>query len=127
MKTLRETLISELGMGMSRDVSITAVDMREAVKVSGNISLLDGRGVVTLEDIDTDENELVIGNIPSEVDGASSEMKCILVVVGSGVNASLEAGNASIELKMASVVVENVSTEEAMMASEDDGVKIVNE
>ena len=120
MKTLRETLISELGMVMSSDVSNTVVDMREAVKVSGKISLLDGRGVVTIENIDTDENELAITS--SEVDGASREVKCILVIVGTGVNAentSLEAGN---ELKMASVDVKNAPTEVELMAG-DDGVE----
>ena len=112
MKTLRETLISELGMGMSRDVSTTAVDRRKTVEVSVKISSLDGRGVVT---------------IPSEVDSASSEVECRYVAVGNisteVENAFFEAGmNASIELKMASVDVENALTEVELMAG-DDGVE----
>ena len=110
VKTLRETLISELGMGMSRDELIDTVD--DSVK----ISTVDGRGVVA---------------IPSEVDSASSDVECTYIVVGNisinVENASIEAGNASIELKIASVDVENASTEVEMKAGEDgagDGVKL---
>ena len=55
MKTLRETLISELGMGMSSNVSTTAVDRRNTVDDSMKVNSLDGRGAVA---------------VPSEVDGA---------------------------------------------------------
>ena len=106
-------------MGMSRDVSTTAVDRRNTVDDSVKISSLDGRGVV---------------EIPSEVDSASSNVECTYVVVG---NIStevesifFEAGKASIELNIASVDVENASTEVEMKAGEDgagDGVKILIE
>ena len=119
MKTLRETLISELGMGISSDVSTTVVDRRNTADDSVKISTVDGRGVVA---------------IPSKVDSASSELGCTYVFVG---NIStevesifFEAGKASIELNIASVDVENASTEVEMKAGEDgagDGVKILVE
>ena len=112
VKTLRETLISELGMGMSRDELINAVDRRNTVELSVKISSLDGRGVV---------------EILREVDSASNEVECTCVVVGNisteVENAFFEAGmNASIELKMASVDVKNAPTKVELMAG-DDGVE----
>ena len=114
MKTLRETLISELGMGMSSDEPITVVDRRNTVDDSVKICSLDGRGVVEIpSEVDSASSDAVLGNISTEVESIF-----------------FEAVNASIELKMASVDVENTSTEVEMKAGEDgagDGEKILIE
>ena len=106
--------MSELSMGMSSDVSTTAVDRRSTVDDSVKINSLDeGRGV--LESLKFGVNELCI-DVDTELKNLSIGVGRSSVVVGN-VFTVVEVGEIATEVK--SVSVDNASTKVDVMAGEE--------
>ena len=127
VKTLRETLISEVGMGISRDVPATGVDRSIVVEVSGKISSLVGiRGVVTLDNVIVGVKDL---GVPIDVEIVSIDVgsevgnnrEIVVETSSTEVGNTFEVGDISTEVGITSIEVVNTSAEVENIISIDVG------